>query len=76
MDVLVAACETVGAPEVAAQLRNMDEGKEATADQLLAVRAKRITGVPHFTIDGRIKISGAQPPELFQEIFEELEDAM
>uniref|UniRef100_A0A1J3FIJ5 Uncharacterized protein YwbO n=1 Tax=Noccaea caerulescens TaxID=107243 RepID=A0A1J3FIJ5_NOCCA len=32
--------------------------------------SRNITGVPHYTINGKVKLSGAQPPETFQKAFE------
>ncbi|XP_018442955.1 uncharacterized protein LOC108814824 [Raphanus sativus] len=32
--------------------------------------SQNITGVPHYTINGKVKLSGAQPPETFQSAFE------
>jgi len=34
--------------------------------------SRNITGVPHYTINGKVKLSGAQPPETFQKAFEAL----
>ncbi|VVB09203.1 unnamed protein product [Arabis nemorensis] len=31
--------------------------------------SRNITGVPHYTINGKVKLSGAQPPETFQSAF-------
>ncbi|KAG2446597.1 hypothetical protein HYH02_008582 [Chlamydomonas schloesseri] len=35
-------------------------------------RARGVGGVPFFTVEGRYKMSGAQPPELFEELFEQI----
>ncbi|CAD5333430.1 unnamed protein product [Arabidopsis thaliana] len=35
----------------------------------LAKYSKNITGVPNYTINGKVKLSGAQPPETFQSAF-------
>ncbi|ESQ47135.1 hypothetical protein EUTSA_v10027927mg [Eutrema salsugineum] len=32
--------------------------------------SRNITGVPHYIINGKVKLSGAQPPETFQSAFE------
>uniref|UniRef100_M4EI08 DSBA-like thioredoxin domain-containing protein n=1 Tax=Brassica campestris TaxID=3711 RepID=M4EI08_BRACM len=32
--------------------------------------SQNITGVPYYTINGKVKLSGAQPPETFQSAFE------
>ncbi|CAN6929402.1 hypothetical protein Bca4012_099231 [Brassica carinata] len=36
----------------------------------LEMYSQNITGVPHYTINGKVKLSGAQPPETFQSAFE------
>ena len=38
----------------------------------LATYARGVSGVPHFIINGQHHLSGAQPPEAFEDIFEEL----
>ncbi|PNH06161.1 hypothetical protein TSOC_007481 [Tetrabaena socialis] len=40
--------------------------------QQLVARARGIGGVPYFVIDKRLKMSGAQPPEAFEEAFEQV----
>lgn len=46
---------------------------EAIVDQ---VRAAGITAVPFFIIDGKIGLSGAQPPDAFIAAFEEVREAV
>ncbi|KAI9005236.1 thioredoxin-like protein [Gaertneriomyces semiglobifer] len=45
-------------------------GIQEVKDQIEQAYRRRITGVPHFRIDGRYELGGAQDPEAFVEIFE------
>jgi len=38
----------------------------------LSTYARGVSGVPHFIVDGRLGIGGAQPAEVFTELFEEI----
>lgn len=58
------------------------EGAEAVLDnphaladevmQEVRTYAAGVRGVPFFIIDGKYKLSGAQPTEVFEEIFQDL----
>lgn len=68
-DVLVAAAASVGldrgaAREVLTSGRYADEVREAEG----AWQRAGITGVPAVVVDGRYLITGAQPPEAFEEV--------
>jgi predicted DsbA family dithiol-disulfide isomerase len=72
-DVLVAAAEAAGldgaaAREVLTSGRYAQEVREA--EQLWQSRG--ITGVPATIIDGRYLISGAQPPEAFEQVIRQI----
>jgi predicted DsbA family dithiol-disulfide isomerase len=60
----------------AAKTRAMLESDGKKADVLESVRTyaskHRITGVPYFIIDGKIKLSGAQDPDTFLEAFTDI----
>lgn len=68
-EVLVAAAEKVG---VAGSREFLEDPQAGLKEVLTEERKFRrgVSGVPHFVIDGRYQISGAQPPEVFVEAFE------
>lgn len=67
--VLVAAADKVGVEGSREFLDDPQAGlKEVLAEERKFRRG--VSGVPHFVIDGRYQISGAQPPEAFLEAFE------
>ncbi|GIL73974.1 hypothetical protein Vretifemale_3965, partial [Volvox reticuliferus] len=70
--VLLAAAVKVGLPvdEAAAVLDDPRAHLQEVQQQL--DRARGIGGVPFFIINNSYKLSGAQPPELFEEAFEEI----
>ena len=43
--------------------------------ELREARLQAITGVPNFTIGGKVQLSGAQPPSSFQEAFAKVVEA-
>ncbi|XP_024394150.1 uncharacterized protein [Physcomitrium patens] len=68
-NVLVAAAEKVGIEGAREFLDDPQAGlKEVLAEERKFRRG--VSGVPHFVIDGRYQVSGAQPPEVFIEAFE------
>mmetsp|Transcript_14477 Transcript_14477/g.34222 ORF Transcript_14477/g.34222 Transcript_14477/m.34222 type:complete len:152 (+) Transcript_14477:256-711(+) len=69
--VLVAAALKAQVPEAEQVLDDKSAMLEETK-QDLAKYGRGISGVPHFIIDGKYGIGGAQPTEAFVEIFEEL----
>ncbi|KAG0625254.1 hypothetical protein M758_2G040400 [Ceratodon purpureus] len=67
--VLLAAADKVGVEGGEAFLADPQAGlKEVLAEERKFKRG--VSGVPHFVINGRYQISGAQPPEAFVEAFE------
>jgi predicted DsbA family dithiol-disulfide isomerase len=48
---------------------NSDEGMEAITEAHEQSRRFRVEGVPFFIINGKLTLSGAQPPEAFLEAF-------
>ena len=48
---------------------NSDGGQEAIKEAEELSRRVRVEGVPFFIINGKITLSGAQPPEAFLEAF-------
>lgn len=55
--------------EVQAWLQGGDGGKEVDAE-VVEARMNGVSGVPHFTLQDKYAIGGAQDPENFVEIFE------
>lgn len=54
-------------------LEDEEEGERETQEEITSFQRKyRISGVPFFIIDGKHSLSGAQGPEAFTSIFEEL----
>ncbi|RUP43716.1 hypothetical protein BC936DRAFT_136821 [Jimgerdemannia flammicorona] len=49
-----------------------DEGRAEVKAEIYRNMGKSISGVPHFMIDKRYTLSGAQPPETFVELFDEI----
>ncbi len=56
--------------EVAAVLASERYGEQVRADERQA-RAHGISGVPFFVVDGRLGVSGAQPPEVLRALLEQ-----
>lgn len=60
----------IGSADVLAELAGSAEVEEAelerVREQAREASAEGITGVPFFVFDGKIAVSGAQPPEVFQ----------
>ena len=49
-----------------------DGGQEAIKEAGEQARRFRVDGVPFFIIDGKITLSGAQPPDAFLEAFRQV----
>ena len=49
-----------------------DAGKEEVEAEITQAQSLGIRAVPTFVFDGQLAVQGAQPPELFAEIFEKL----
>ncbi|WP_313478381.1 DsbA family oxidoreductase [Microbacterium sp.] len=73
VDDLVALAEEVGldAAEARSALESSDYLDAVRADQAQA-RAYGINGVPFFVIDGQYGVSGAQPPEAFENVIRDV----
>ena len=69
--VLQAAADKVNVPGAAEVLAD-PTAMLAEVQAELHSYARGVRGVPHFIIDGEFHLSGAQPTEAFQEIFEDL----
>lgn len=63
-------------PEVAKRfVENEEEHREETLEELRYGQQHRVTGVPHFIIEAdgqRVAVGGAQPPEVFEQVFQDL----
>ncbi len=68
-DVLVRLAEEVGLDPEAAQavLGSNDYADEVRGDEAAAARIG-VRGVPFFVVEGRYAVSGAQPPEVLEEV--------
>lgn len=66
-----AAAGGIDAERVRALLAS-DEGNVQVQASLVQAQAMGIQGVPFFVLDGRLAVSGAQPPELFTQAFAQL----
>ncbi|KAJ4804510.1 Thioredoxin superfamily protein [Rhynchospora pubera] len=66
--VLLDAANKVGIEGAEELLNDPDKGV-AEVNEELEKYSSRISGVPHFTINGKFEISGGQPPEVFQRAF-------
>ena len=74
--VLAAAAEAAGVPDASSVLADPNREREEVEEQV-RVFARGVSGVPFFIVsDGKkkVKLSGAQPPEAFTEIFESFID--
>ena len=60
----------IGSPDVLAELAGSSEVEKSELDgvreEAREASVEGITGVPFFVFDGKIAVSGAQPPEVFQ----------
>ena len=55
---------------------NSDEGMEAIKEADELARRVRVDGVPFFVVNGKITLSGAQPPDAFLEAFKQAVGSM
>jgi predicted DsbA family dithiol-disulfide isomerase len=53
-----------------------DGGLEVVRASDEQARRLRVSGVPFFVVNGRVALSGAQPPELFRQAFEQAGDSV
>ena len=72
-EVLVAAAERAGldAGEVKRVLQS-EELEDVVEKGVRQAKSDRISGVPHFTVQGQYEISGGQEPAAFLQIFERI----
>lgn len=67
---LVQIGENAGLPGVREFLRT-DELKSEVMDDIQKAQARGVRGVPHFIINGRLSLSGAQEPDVLTRAFEQ-----
>lgn len=75
--VLLKAAVGGGVPQSEAQawLDNSDEGgAEVEREAKEASQVKFVSGVPHYTINGRFVVEGAEEPDVFVEMFERVKE--
>lgn len=70
--VLLAAANKVGVKDAEKMLESNAEASEVQADIMKYQQAQDISGVPFFIIDGKHRLSGAQEPETFEKIFQQI----
>jgi len=58
------------------ELLTGDKGLDVVQAGEEQARRLGVSGVPFFVVNGRIALSGAQPPELFQQAFEQAGEAV
>jgi len=71
-DVLVSAAAEAGLPASEEELRTFlrsDELKKAVQLEMVSASQAGISGVPHFIVNGKYAVSGAQEPETFLAVF-------
>ena len=66
-DVLAKAAEAAGVTGAPALLAS-DGLQREVMEQVEAAYAKRVSGVPHFTFNGKDDVSGGQEPAVFESI--------
>jgi len=69
--VLLAAADSAGIKDARIVLEDQSV-KRGKVEQEIAQARRRINGVPHFTINGRYQLSGAQDPSAFVQIFDKV----
>ena len=73
--VLADVGESVGlARQLALDFLASDAGKEQVEAEITQAQSLGIRAVPTFVFNGQLAVQGAQPPELFAEIFQKLAD--
>ena len=71
--ILLDVAEKVGMErDIVAKLLDGDADREALADEDRAAREMGVTGVPCFIVGGRYVLQGAQPPEVWTNVINEL----
>jgi predicted DsbA family dithiol-disulfide isomerase len=58
------------------ELLASDKGIDVVQAGEEQARRLGVSGVPFFVVNGRVALSGAQPPELFRQAFEQAEEAV
>ena len=72
-EVLLEAARRAGIDEIDARMWLTDQAEGTEVDEQAAyARERGITGVPHFTLNDRFEISGAQESLAFLRLFERL----
>ena len=72
-DVLLEVAEQVGMErEIVAKLLEGDADRDALAEEDQTARQMGVTGVPCFIVGGRYVLQGAQPPEVWAKVINEL----
>ncbi|KAG1670754.1 hypothetical protein FOA52_013981 [Chlamydomonas sp. UWO 241] len=69
---LVEAADSAGLPGAAEYLADPNAGLAEVQAELRAARARAVSGVPNFTINGKVSLSGAQDPSTFVSAFKEV----
>ncbi|KAG2188012.1 hypothetical protein INT44_000763 [Umbelopsis vinacea] len=73
LDQLADVAGKIGLDKVEAlEYLKTDKGTREIKDAILQSQMEGISGVPNFTIDSKYTLSGAQQPETFLEVFEEV----
>ena len=72
--VLLAAAKTAGLDEAEAKrwIVDSDEGGKLVDAEVREAQERNISGVPHFTLNGRFEVEGAQDSVAFVRLFERL----
>lgn len=74
--VLLDVAEEIGMErEVVAKLLKGDADRQLLADEDKSAREMGVTGVPCFIVDGKYVVQGAQPPEMWVKVINELTQA-
>ncbi|KAL9008885.1 MAG: hypothetical protein Q9173_006037 [Seirophora scorigena] len=72
-EVLAAAAVKAGLEESEVkEWLGSDKGGKEVDSEVAETQSKAISGVPHFTLQGKYEINGAQDPEAFVQIFERI----
>jgi predicted DsbA family dithiol-disulfide isomerase len=73
LDTLVAIAAELGFDETAARDElNNDELRETVIGLEAHAQRVGVTGVPFFIVDGKLAVSGAQPPEVWTQVFRQV----
>ena len=72
-EVLQAAAAKAGLPETETkEWLGSDKGGKEVDKEVKEAQMMAVSGVPHFTLQGKYEIGGAQDPEAFVQIFERI----